>query len=76
VVQHVLNAERSYARKIGVKHREMPFDDVAAVTAMRDAIVAALKAGPADPNWPPRYFVRRTAWHVLDHAWEIQDKSA
>ncbi len=19
--------------------------------------------------WPPRYFVRRVAWHVLDHAW-------
>ena len=24
--------------------------------------------------WPPRYFVRRAAWHVLDHAWEIQDR--
>jgi hypothetical protein len=26
--------------------------------------------------WPPRYFVRRTAWHALDHAWEIEDRSA
>jgi hypothetical protein len=24
--------------------------------------------------WPARYFVRRTAWHVLDHAWEIEDR--
>ncbi|NHZ72797.1 MAG: hypothetical protein GWP17_06910 [Aquificales bacterium] len=24
--------------------------------------------------WPPRYFVRRVAWHVLDHAWEIEDR--
>jgi hypothetical protein len=25
-------------------------------------------------RWPPRYFVRRSAWHVLDHAWEIEDR--
>lgn len=25
-------------------------------------------------RWPPRYFVRRVAWHVLDHAWEIEDR--
>jgi hypothetical protein len=24
--------------------------------------------------WTPRYFVRRTAWHVLDHVWEIEDR--
>jgi hypothetical protein len=75
VVQHVLNAERSYARKIGVKHKEMAYDDTAAIAAMRDDILTTLRSGPVDPGWPPRYFVRRTAWHVLDHAWEIQDKS-
>ena len=26
--------------------------------------------------WLPRYFVRRAAWHVLDHAWEIEDRAA
>jgi hypothetical protein len=25
-------------------------------------------------RWTPRYFVRRAAWHVLDHAWEIEDR--
>jgi hypothetical protein len=24
--------------------------------------------------WKPRYFVRRSAWHILDHAWEIEDR--
>ena len=76
VVQHVLNAERSYARKIGVKHREPAYDDAAAITAMRGDILDTLRSGPSAPTWPRRYFVRRTAWHVLDHAWEIQDKSA
>ena len=76
VVQHVLNAEQSYARKIGVKHREMAYGDTAAIAAMRDDILATLRSGPVAPAWPPRYFVRRTAWHVLDHVWEIEDKSA
>jgi hypothetical protein len=76
VVQHVVSAERSYARQVGVKHREPAFDDRAAVAAMRSEIVSALRDGAAsEAKWPPRYFVRRTAWHVLDHAWEIQDRS-
>ena len=35
----------------------------------------ALDGTDADPKWPVRYWIRRTAWHVLDHAWEIEDKS-
>jgi hypothetical protein len=31
---------------------------------------------PLVPNgWPPRYAARRIAWHVLDHAWELEDRS-
>ncbi|HEX5839952.1 MAG TPA: hypothetical protein VFY26_19100 [Anaerolineales bacterium] len=25
-------------------------------------------------RWVARYFVRREAWHVLDHVWEIEDR--
>jgi hypothetical protein len=25
-------------------------------------------------RWAPRYFVRRVAWHMLDHAREIEDR--
>ena len=28
-----------------------------------------------DKGWPVRYTVRRAAWHALDHAWEIEDRS-
>jgi hypothetical protein len=32
-------------------------------------------AGPRGGKiWSVRYFVRRTAWHALDHAWEIEDR--
>jgi hypothetical protein len=80
ILEHVLGAEASYARKIGVRHRQPELDDDAAIKAMRDDIVGALQAAragtPPVPNgWPPRYAARRIAWHVLDHAWEIEDKS-
>ena len=29
----------------------------------------------ADKKWPPRYAARRVAWHALDHAWEIEDRT-
>jgi hypothetical protein len=51
---------------------------------VRAAVVAALgarAAGEEPPNannvskrWTPRYFVRRSAWHALDHAWELEDR--
>lgn len=75
VVQHVVSAERSYARQIGVKHREPSFADTEAVAALRSDIADTLRRGPSEQKWPARYFVRRTAWHVLDHVWEIEDKS-
>ena len=24
--------------------------------------------------WTPRYYVRRSTWHTLDHTWEIEDR--
>jgi hypothetical protein len=80
MLEHVLGAESSYARKIGVRHRQPALDDTAAIKAMRGDIVDCLEAAragtPPVPNgWPPRYAARRIAWHVLDHAWEIEDKS-
>ena len=25
-------------------------------------------------SWPLRYLIRHTAYHTLDHAWEMEDK--
>ena len=80
IVSHVLGAEASYARAIGVRHREPDRADTAAVQALRSDIRAALSRPWSGEQlgakgWPPRYAARRIAWHVLDHAWEIQDKS-
>jgi hypothetical protein len=79
MLQHVISAEAAYARKLDVKHKEPKLGDSAAVQALRDDIVAVLRAARSgDPvrekGWPPRYAARRIAWHVLDHAWEMEDR--
>lgn len=33
-----------------------------------------MAAGSGVPERGPRYWVRRVAWHVLNHAWEIEDR--
>ena len=80
IIEHVLGAEAAFARKIGVRHRKPAIGDEAAIAAMRSAITGALGrasdgATPLPGGWPVRYAARRIAWHVLDHAWEIEDKS-
>ena len=79
VVRHVLAAEAAYARGIGVRRPEAAVGDTAAVAANRAAVAGRLRSGDTadDPagRWPLRYAARRIAWHVLDHAWEIEDKS-
>jgi hypothetical protein len=80
VYAHVLGAEVAYARKIGVRHKQPAPDDAAAIAALRSDVAAALRAARsaqplAEKGWLPRYAARRIAWHVLDHAWEIEDRS-
>ncbi|MGI8686095.1 MAG: hypothetical protein ACR2MO_13585 [Acidimicrobiales bacterium] len=82
VVAHVAAAEFAYARKIGVRHRAAGDgrDERAAVAALRADVLAALRAARSgapveERGWPARYAARRIAWHALDHAWEIEDRS-
>ena len=80
MVDHVLGAEASYARMIGLKLRQPEIGDIEAIEAQRLAIAAVLGApsdgSPVRPNgWTTRYAARRIAWHVLDHAWEMQDRA-
>ncbi|MFG2043584.1 hypothetical protein [Dactylosporangium sp. NPDC048998] len=80
MIDHVVGAETAYARKIGVKHRQPPINDRTAIGALRDDIIATLDqtgdGGPLTGNgWTARYAARRFVWHVLDHLWEMQDRS-
>lgn len=79
MVAHVLDAEAAYARKIGVRMKAPAYTDTAAVQQLRAAICEVLDA-PSDgeplgeKGWPARYAFRRIAWHVTDHAWEMEDR--
>jgi hypothetical protein len=78
IIDHVIQADRGYARRIGV--RTPPFDsfDHTAVATHHQAVDAALldrrDGHRENKDWPMRYAVRRMAWHILDHAWEMEDK--
>jgi len=80
IVDHVLGAEANYGHQIGLKLAQPTADDTAAIGSLRAAILDVLRA-PHDPSpdikrpWPRRYAARRIAWHVLDHVWEIEDRS-
>ena len=70
IVDHVREAERAYCSRMGFRVApRTPWDE------QRDVVVTTLKAAGPNAKWPVAYAIRRCAWHVLDHAWEIEDKS-
>jgi hypothetical protein len=78
---HVIGAEAGYSRRLGLKPKQPDNSDTAAIAAMRADLIAVLRK-PSDGSppaggkgWTQRYAARRIAWHVLDHAWEMQDKT-
>jgi len=80
VVAHALEADHAYAREIGLKLPAPAPGDRAAIRALRDAILEVLRRPSdgtpiADRRWTVRYAAHRIAWHFLDHAWEIEDRS-
>jgi hypothetical protein len=87
IIRHVLGADGAYlvatgGNRVPGKEGDLAEDLSRTRRAVLDALVAAAhgEVAPRRPrggaSWPPRYFVRRVAWHVLDHAWEIEDRSA
>jgi hypothetical protein len=80
MVGHVIEADWYYARELGLKLRQPTPTDRAAIDSSRAAVLGILRqpsdgAPLADRTWTARYAARRIAWHVLDHAWEMEDRS-
>jgi len=73
VVEHVVGADEAYAREMGIKLKA-PIEEIRA--AMLEVLRQPSDGSPiADRKWTPRYAAHRIAWHALDHAWEIEDRS-
>jgi hypothetical protein len=80
IVGHVNEADGAYAREMGLRIPAGAIDDRASVTAMRTSMLDVLRT-PSDGTplggrrWTHAYAARRIAWHALDHAWEIEDRT-
>jgi hypothetical protein len=81
MIEHVRDAEGGYLASLG-----WPTPRPKEAAEIRSAILRALAdrahGEPPPPSkrrsplWSPTYGARRTAWHALDHAWEIEDRAS
>jgi hypothetical protein len=85
IVGHAIGADQAYLHRLAWKvegtsemnlEAELQYTNQAILKALEFAVKGGLpEQGPRGGKiWPPRYFVRRVAWHVLDHTWEIEDR--
>ncbi|MEN8242371.1 MAG: hypothetical protein ABFS17_10650 [Chloroflexota bacterium] len=85
LINHVIEADRAYLRRLAFKPSPADPENLdASLKLARTEIIAALdraiesglpEKGPrGGAIWTPRYFIRRVAYHLLDHAWEIEDR--
>jgi hypothetical protein len=78
IIRHTLFSELDFTKKVGVL---TPFEEMLTeegLKAHRDTYCNAIRAFHSENklarNWPLRYLIRHTAFHTLDHAWEMEDK--
>lgn len=78
IVRHTFAAELDWAKKLGLRPSLESLLTDAGLTAHRAAYCSAIRALHSQDSmartWPLRYLIRHTAYHSLDHAWEMEDK--
>ncbi len=79
IIRHVNGAEiDEFAPKVGVKVPLETRDDVEALHKYRDSFVEGIREhsarGEPARSWALQFLIRRCAWHMLDHAWELEDR--
>ena len=78
IVRHTLVNEQDWAKGLGLLTPEDAILTDEGLRAHRDAYCNAIRAfhaeGKMAGKWPLRYLIRHTAYHTLDHAWEMEDK--
>ena len=82
---HVVEGQYAYLRQVGGRFDSKAKDRERLWTLLQEEFVASIRArikgdlpaiGPkGGARWSPRYAIRRSAWHALDHAWEIEDRA-
>ena len=80
IIRHVYGTEPDqFSRKVEVR---TPIEVVLTPDGLathRKAYLDAIRAynaeGKPARTWPIQFLVRRTAHHVMDHAWELEDRN-
>ena len=81
IVRHIFVNEQDWAKKLAVITPDEALLTDEGMNAHRAAYCQAIRdyhsqgklAGKV-AKWPLRYLIRHTAFHTLDHAWEMEDK--
>ena len=78
IVRHVFANEQDWAKGLGVHTPDGAIMTADGLKAHRAAYCHAIRdyhaQGKLAGKWPLRYLIRHTAFHTLDHAWEMEDK--
>ena len=81
IVLHTLYTEQHWAKMIGVLTGDGAMLTSEGLKAHRDAYCHAIrdyhsqgKLAGKMAKWPLRFLIRHTAFHTMDHAWEMEDK--
>lgn len=81
IVRHTFATEQDWAKKLGVLTPDEAMLTDEGMNAHRDAYCNAIRDYHAQgklpgkvAKWPLRYLIRHTAYHTLDHAWEMEDR--
>jgi hypothetical protein len=78
IVRHTVAAERDWSKKLGMLTPEGVTMTDEGLKVHRDTYSNAIRKfhsqGKMARSWPLRYLIRHTAYHTLNHAWEMEDK--
>jgi hypothetical protein len=78
IVRYTLAVEQDWAKGLGIRTSEDGILTNKDLNAQRDAYCTAIRRfheeGKMVRTWPLRYLIRHSAFHTLDHAWEMEDK--
>jgi hypothetical protein len=82
IIRHVVRTEQEdWGKKLGLRVPELPEGVLPSdeeLATRREAYTAAIRTfhaeGKMARTWPLRYLIRHTAYHTLDHTWEMEDK--
>jgi hypothetical protein len=80
IIIHTIRTEsENFAKRVGLRTAEGGALTPARLFAYREAYVAAMRAynsgeGKRMRSWTLPFLIRHSAFHVMDHAWEMEDK--